>query len=176
MLIGNDPRVLRRRNLMVALLERHGASLADREHGAAHLTASTLVLDADRRRLVVLLHSKLRRWLQPGGHADGDLELAGVAMREASEETGLGGLAILEAPVDVDIHQVDHGDALGRHLHLDVRFVAVAERDSILRGNHESEELRWVRTDDLRALTDEPSLHRLARLGSAAASLHHDAP
>lgn len=171
-LIGTDPRVLRRRSLMLALLDRHGAVLADRRHAAAHLTASALVLDAERGQLVVLLHTKLRRWLQPGGHADGDMELAGVALREATEETGIEGMVVLEHPVDLDVHLVDHGDALGPHLHLDVRFVVLAPSGAELRGNHESQALRWVRADQLHLLTEEPSLDRLLRAGLSAAARH----
>ncbi|MCZ7628413.1 MAG: NUDIX domain-containing protein [Microthrixaceae bacterium] len=79
------------RDRVVGLLEEHGESLADRTTAAAHLTGSALVLDAAGRRCLVMLHTKLNRWLQPGGHADGDHELAGVALKEASEETGIGG-------------------------------------------------------------------------------------
>lgn len=166
---ATDARLLRRRNLMLSLLDRHGRALADRGHAAAHLTASTLVLDAGRGHLAMLLHTKLGRWLQPGGHADGDMELAGVALREATEETGIEGLVVLDRPVDLDVHLVDHRDALGDHLHLDVRFVAVAPDGAVLSGNHESDDLRWVAVDELHELTDEPSLHRLLRAGRSAA-------
>lgn len=173
-LLSSDPRLLRRRNLMVALLDRHGAGLADRTNRVGHLTASALVLDAERRHLVVLLHSKLGLWLQPGGHADGDLELAGVALREATEETGIDGLRVLGRPVDLDVHLVDHGDALGPHLHLDVRFVLSAPPGATLSGNHESEELRWVSFDELGRFSDEPGLHHLAGAGRVAAEQFPD--
>ena len=68
-------------------MAQHGAALADRTTSPGHLTGSALVVDATGTRIVVLLHTKLRRWLQPGGHADGDLDLAAVALREATEET-----------------------------------------------------------------------------------------
>ena len=37
-----------------------------------HMTASSIVIDAARDKTVLLKHRKLERWLQPGGHADGD--------------------------------------------------------------------------------------------------------
>lgn len=159
----------RHRDLVLSMLERDGAAVADRRHHPAHLTASALVLDAAGRHVVLLLHAKLGRWLQPGGHADGDLELAGVAVREASEETGIDGLEVLDRPVDLDVHLVDHGDSLGAHRHLDLRFVVRAPAGAELAPNHESDDIRWVAVGDLGAFTDERSVHRLVRLGSRAA-------
>lgn len=149
-------------------LAEHGAALADRATSPAHLTASALVVDHERRHVVAMLHTKLGRWLQPGGHADGDTELAGVALREASEETGIDGLRVLVPAVDLDVHRVDHGDALGEHLHLDLRFVVLAPAGARLRRNHESTEMRWVTPGQLAELTDEESFRRLAERGLAA--------
>jgi 8-oxo-dGTP pyrophosphatase MutT (NUDIX family) len=156
------------RSEVLDLLDEHGPALADRTTAPAHLTGSALVLDAAGERVLVLLHAKLRRWLQPGGHADGDHELAGVALREATEETGIDGLRVLVPAVDLDVHRVDHGDALGEHLHLDLRFVVVAPPGSVASGNHESTALRWVDPADLPELTGEVGLPRLAAAGRAA--------
>jgi 8-oxo-dGTP pyrophosphatase MutT (NUDIX family) len=165
-LVGADRRGERDR--VLALLDEHGAGLADRTTAPGHLTGSALVVDADGPRILLLLHAKLHRWLQPGGHADGDHELAGVALREATEETGIAGLRVLVPAVDLDVHAVDHGDALGEHLHLDLRFVVLAPPGAVERGNHESLGLRWVTPGELETLADEPGLLRLARAGLAA--------
>lgn len=157
------------RRRFLEFIEAHGESLADRTTRAAHLTGSALVLDATGQRTLVMLHTKLNRWLQPGGHADGDHELAGVALKEAIEETGIEGLRVRVPAVDIDIHAVDHGDHLGEHLHLDLRFVVVAPPGAVERGNHESQALRWVTPGELEELADEPSLIRLARRGFALA-------
>ncbi len=153
------------RDRVLELLDEQGEALADRTTAPGHLTGSALVVDAAGERVVVLLHTKLRRWLQPGGHADGDHELAGVALREATEETGIEGLRVLVPAVDLDVHAVDHGDALGEHLHMDLRFVVLAPPDAVIEGNHESLALRWVTLDELEELADEEGLVRLARAG-----------
>ncbi|MCB9386547.1 MAG: NUDIX hydrolase [Microthrixaceae bacterium] len=160
-------RELEVRDRVLALLADHGETLADRTTSVGHLTGSALVLDSTAQRTLLMLHTKLDRWLQPGGHADGDHELAGVALKEATEETGIVGLRVRVPAVDIDIHSVDHGDDLGEHLHLDLRFVVVAPDDAVEQGNHESQELRWVTPEELDDLADEPSLVRLARRGFA---------
>ena len=156
------------RERVLALLADAGGAAADRTTAPGHLTGSALVVDPSTGAMLVLLHTKLRRWLQPGGHADGDHELAGVALREATEETGIDGLEVLVPAVDLDVHTVDHGDALGEHLHLDLRFVVVAPPGAEAPGNHESTDRRWVTLDELEQLADEPGLVRLARAGLAA--------
>jgi 8-oxo-dGTP pyrophosphatase MutT (NUDIX family) len=158
----------RDRERILSLLADHGAALADRRTAPGHLTGSALVVDAALSRVLLLLHAKLGRWLQPGGHADGDHELAGVALREASEETGIEGLSVLVPAVDVDIHTVDHGDALGEHLHLDVRFVVVAPDGAVEHGNHESLALRWVAPDEVGALCHDDGIVRLVAAARAA--------
>jgi len=164
------------RREVLDLLERHGARLADRTTAPDHLTGSALVVDAAGERVLVLLHTKLGRWLQPGGHADGDTELAGVALREATEESGIDGLRVLVPAVDLDLHRVDHRDQLGEHVHLDLRFVVVAPAGAVEHGNHESLALRWVTLAELRELADEEGLVRLAEAGLAAYAAYRSGP
>lgn len=132
-----------------------------------HLTASALVVDPSSEQVLVLFHTKLQRWLQPGGHVDGDPDLAAGALREATEETGIEGLRVLVPLVDLDIHEV-RPPAEPPHLHLDVRFAVVAPPGATPFGNHESEALRWVSLDDLAGLGVDAGLLRLAERGLSA--------
>ena len=116
---------------------------ADRTTRPGHLTGSAFVVSDDGERAVLLFHRKLRRWLQPGGHADGDMNLVHVALREATEETGIDGLAVDPEPVDLDIHEV-RPPSEDAHLHLDVRFLVVAPPHAVLAANDESDAIRWV--------------------------------
>ena len=131
---------------------------------AGHFTGSALVVDAAAEQVLLLFHTKLQRWLQPGGHLDGDANLPASALREASEETGIEGLRVVVPAVDLDIHEV-RPPAEAPHLHLDVRFVVLAPAGSTAVGNHESEALRWVSPDELGALGADDGLHRLTARG-----------
>ncbi|MEZ5322549.1 MAG: NUDIX hydrolase [Microthrixaceae bacterium] len=141
-------------------------AVAERTTRPGHLTGSALVVDESGERLVVLFHRKLQRWLQPGGHADGDHRLASVALREAAEETGLGRLAVWSRPIDVDVHRVTPPGEDG-HDHFDVRFLVLAPEGGRLRGNHESEEIRWIGFDQLDSIDADVSLRRLVAGGRA---------
>ena len=123
----------------------------------------------DLERFVVLHHTKLRRWLQPGGHVDGSSNMPASALREAIEETGLDGLVVALPAVDLDIHRVEPPNETP-HLHLDQRFLVLAPPGSELIGNHESTAIRWVTIDDLDALGADDGLRRLAANGLALAA------
>jgi 8-oxo-dGTP pyrophosphatase MutT (NUDIX family) len=129
-----------------------------------HLTGSAWVVSADGRRTLLLHHRKLDRWLQPGGHADGDTDLARVALREAEEETGLRDLVVEPAVFDLDRHAIPARGAEPEHWHYDVRFVVRATGSEDFAINEESNALAWreiaeVATDPH---TDE-SVRRMAR-------------
>ena len=129
-----------------------------------HLTGSALVIDPVGHRILVLYHSKLQRWLQPGGHADGDSDLARVALREAVEETGIDDLRLVEPAIDLDVHRVDPpGES--PHEHHDVRFLVVAPNGAEPVINHESKAFRWIISSELFNVDAESGLCRLVDRG-----------
>lgn len=147
------------------LLATHPDAL-ERSCQPGHLTGSALVVDPATRRVLVLLHAKLRIWAQPGGHADGDAALPGVALKEASEEAGIAGLRVATPALDIDIHPIPppHGPVL----HHDLRYLVVAPPGAEPVRNHESLDIAWVRLDDLGRYEVDGSTIRLARTGLAA--------
>ena len=136
----------------------------DRRIVEGHLTGSAFVLDAAFLRVLLLYHRKLRRWLQPGGHADaGEHAGESVALREAREETGLGGLALHPSaprPLDVDVHAIPARPGEPAHDHLDLRYLVLAEDGVIVPARGEARIVKWFGWNELEPLDLDPGLRR----------------
>jgi 8-oxo-dGTP pyrophosphatase MutT (NUDIX family) len=158
---GRDREELRR----IEELVRNQPDCLWRSSLAGHLTGSAFVLDSARKHLLLIHHRALDRWLQPGGHADGDPDLVAVARREVLEETGVGDLELLvPGPFDLDIHAIPEKRGVPAHLHYDVRFLFAAPADAILLADErEVRAAVWVPLENLGALPLDESVLRPAR-------------
>ncbi len=139
-----------------------------RERLAGHFTSGAWLVTADRQRVLMTHHRKLARWLQLGGHADGDRDMARVALKEAEEESGLPGLTVeADAIFDLDRHWIPERKGVPGHWHYDVRYVVRAGADENYRVSDESHDLAWRSIADMADDPDE-SMGRMARkwLGS----------
>ncbi|MCL3996354.1 NUDIX hydrolase [Streptomyces lavenduligriseus] len=133
--------------------------LADRPDGmwkacdAGHVTASALVVDPGRGRVLLTLHRKLRMWLQMGGHCEpGDPTLAAAALREATEESGIAGLTLLPGgPVRLDRHPIP----APCNWHFDVQYAVLAPPGAVQEISEESLDLRWFGYDEVAGVADE---------------------
>lgn len=129
-----------------------------------HLTGSAWILDPTRTRTLLTHHRKLDKWLQLGGHADGQTDLLEVALREAREESGLTRLrALSPAPFDVDCHRIPARGEVPAHWHLDLRFLVEADPGEALVISHESKDLAWVDVARVTSLNPEESMARMVR-------------
>ncbi|MCK7595418.1 NUDIX hydrolase [Pseudomarimonas salicorniae] len=150
-------------DLFLEFLQGEGA-VFERSHLVGHFTGSAWIVDPSGQRSLLTLHAKLGRWLQLGGHADGDPDLRAVALREAEEESGLTGLSVEPAIFDIDRHAIPARGAEPEHWHYDVRFVVRAGASTDFVVSEESSALAWR---EVAELVDEdsldPSLRRMAR-------------
>ncbi len=138
-----------------------------------HLTASSAIISADGSRVALVLHRIHRMWLQTGGHCEAvDTTLGGAALREATEESGVSGLALLPEPVRLDRHAVPCG---GGSFHLDVQYAVLAPSGAEpVMDPDESADLGWFPVDALPEPTDDVT-RSLVRAASGAVAAHRAA-
>ncbi len=141
-----------------------------RKCAPGHITASAVVLTPDRRQVLLTLHPRLGRWVQLGGHCErGDVTLAGAALREAIEESGIDELVIDPAPVHLDVHPLICSLGVPTR-HFDVRFLVTAPPGAVPVASDESDDLRFWPVDAL------PEGYERADLALIAAALRRGAP
>lgn len=119
-----------------------------------HITASAVVLSSSGDEVLLTLHPRVGAWLQLGGHCEeSDRTLAGAALREATEESGIEGLTISPVPVHVDVHPITCSLGVPTR-HFDVRFAVRAPAGATAVRSDESLDLRWWPVD---ALPEDPT-------------------
>lgn len=127
-----------------------------------HVTGSAWIVDQHDEKTLLTHHRKLNKWLQPGGHADGDNLVSRVAMREAREESGLGGLSLVSKEIfDIDIHLIPARNNEPRHYHYDCRFLIRCTGDETYSVSDESHDLAWIPLAEIEKYTHEASILRM---------------
>ncbi|MEM1406355.1 MAG: NUDIX hydrolase [Bacteroidota bacterium] len=117
---------------------------------SGHITGSAWVVNYSFSKALLTHHSKLDRWLQLGGHADGNTDIIAVASKEAQEESGLKSLELMsELIFDIDIHSIPARKSEPTHLHYDVRFLFQADENEMLHVSSESKSLKWIPFEQL---------------------------
>ncbi|MCS7005554.1 MAG: NUDIX hydrolase [Cytophagales bacterium] len=129
-----------------------------------HLTASAWIVDNTFQFALLTHHQKLNKWIQLGGHADGNENMLEVALQEAKEESGLESLHIFQETIfDVDVHTIPTYQEIPEHIHFDIRFILIANRYENLIKNYESKQLAWLHLWDIHKFNSERSVMRMVR-------------
>ncbi|MES2613817.1 MAG: NUDIX hydrolase [Bdellovibrionota bacterium] len=146
-----------------------------RDNLFGHITGSAFVINETFTKVLFTYHAKLCRWLQLGGHADGEIILQNVALKEAREESGIENFNFVDIlnfpiqvssenfhniiPFDLDIHLIPERKAEPAHYHYDVRFILVAEHENF-EISSESLDLKWIDLNDVCNYSTEVSTLR----------------
>ena len=136
------------RELILALLDQTEAPFSRHQFQPGHITCTALVLHPDGKRVLLVHHHRLRRWLLPGGHVEeSDPTLGDAARREAAEET-----AVRIAPASIarlagmDVHAIPARKGEPFHLHHDLIFALDAESGDIA-CTEEAPQVAWCGLD-----------------------------
>jgi 8-oxo-dGTP pyrophosphatase MutT (NUDIX family) len=133
-----------------------------RQNKKGHFTASAFLLNTTASKFLLMHHRKLQKWLQPGGHCDGDSDVLSVAIKEAREESGINQIKSVTPNIfDLDVHLIPPSAKDPAHYHYDVRFLLQTVDNDCLVQNHESNKLEWVNFDDLQQFQISESVIRM---------------
>ena len=163
---------------MLAFIRKNQEDVLTRENAIAHMTASSVIVNEARNKMLMIHHRIYDTWTWQGGHADGEADLLKVALKEAEEETGIRAFKVLHDDsgmiMCLDIltvrEHMKNGKYISAHLHLNAAFLFEAkESEELFLNEAETSGVRWVPIDDIDTLADEPEItpiyHRLIRRG-----------
>lgn len=137
----------------------------ERTQKLGHITGSSWIINKTGNKALLTHHKKLDRWLQLGGHADGEPDIIKVSRKEAEEESGLKSLQLYSENIfDIDIHIIPTRKTEPEHLHYDVRFLFIADEDEALTISEESKNLAWIPFEELEVKSNHnESILRMAK-------------
>ena len=135
---------------MLSFIENHTNHFSRTNHHG-HFTGSAWIINPDKTKILMTHHKKIGKWLQLGGHADGESDLLKVSQREAVEESGINNFVTISNEIfDMDIHEIPPIGSDPKHLHYDIRFLLQADPDkeSLIISN-ESHDVAWIPLDKI---------------------------
>lgn len=151
---------------------QHAAQPFHRETLIGHVTGSAIVTNSTTDQILLLHHRQLGRWLQPGGHCDGDADTLAVAIREVQEETGLTQITpVTDQIFDIDVHRIPAKGNVPEHWHYDIRYWFTANAtEPLQKAVREAIEVQWIPLSQLLEIAPEASFERVeAKLRRAKA-------
>ena len=147
---------------LICFVEEH-ADCFERSLAIGHITGSAWVVNQTGTHALLTHHKKLGKWLQLGGHADGDSDILRAALREVQEESGLAAFEPISPEIfDIDIHLIPERKGEPAHNHHDIRFAVRAVGSDEYVVSDESHDLAWVEIQSIEHVTNEVSILRMA--------------
>jgi len=143
----------------------HETGYFSRNSYNGHFTGSAWIVSPDKSSILMTHHKKLGKWIQLGGHADGENDLLKVALREAKEESGIQQFKVLSEKIfDLDIHAIPQHNYEPGHLHYDIRFLIEADPtgEAVIISD-ESHDVTWIPLEDVAKINPEVSIQRMIK-------------
>ena len=140
---------------------RNNPDCLTRDNDTAHFTASAWIVTPDRSKVLMVYHNIYDSWSWTGGHADGEADLAAVALREAMEETGLENPRLVSSePISLEILTVDghmkRGKFVHSHLHLNLTYlIEASEADTLRIKEDENRGVKWFGAEEIFSVVSE---------------------
>ena len=132
-----------------------------RDNEFGHFTASSWAVNKEKTKVLMIYHNIYKSWAWTGGHADGETDLLGVAIRELKEETGVKNVRILDSDIfSLEIicvkGHVKKGKYVPSHVHLNLTyFLEVDENETLQIKADENSGVKWVNIEDVYKTTSE---------------------
>lgn len=149
---------------LLSLIEQYGKKMLDRDCEAGHITCSGFILSPDLQETLMAYHLIYQSVGWTGGHADGDADLLGVAIREAKEETSVIQIYPMTRKIlSVDILPVPahekHGKPVPEHLHYNITYGLIAPKNQIIADKpDENKNVRWLSIQEIRTQCTEAQM------------------
>jgi len=139
---------LQDKNVILDCIRMFPQNVLLRDNELAHITSSGFILNKTLDKALFIHHNIRDCWAWTGGHADGDSNLLDVALREATEETGVSVVPISGQIASVDVLSVTGhfkaGKYVNSHLHLSIAYLFTAnEADLITIKQDENSGVEW---------------------------------
>lgn len=147
---------------ILTFINQYPNTCFERSLSSGHITASCWLLNKEGTHVLLTLHRKLNRWLQLGGHCDGNPNVLEVALKEAQEESGITKIIPVTSDIfDISVHLIPATLKEPAHYHYDIRFLLQATNNQPIIVSSESITLQWFAKDITQLPTQEPSIIRM---------------
>jgi ADP-ribose pyrophosphatase YjhB (NUDIX family) len=138
-----------------------------RDNEIIHITSSGFVINKDKDKVLMVHHNIFNNWSLPGGHADGEEDLLGVAISEIQEETGVKGIIpMTNKIVSLDILSLlghfRKGKYVSSHLHISVVYLVQAdENEQVIIKPDENSAVKWIPISEIYLHSTEVHMNKI---------------